>query len=87
MHLAVSFAPIGRGMEVDLVDERVLSGEYDGSIRVARHFEATSEACGGLRGRRSNIMNPKAPAIARSLIAAFLCRNMTLKSAMRMAPF
>ncbi len=48
--LAVSFAPIGRGMEVDLVDERVLSGEYDGSIKVARHFDATSDALKGAAG-------------------------------------
>lgn len=50
--LAVSFAVLGRGMEIDLVDERVLSGDLpqdaDDHVHVAVNGKAHSAATSGL---------------------------------------
>ncbi len=49
--LAVSIAPLGRGVEVDLVDERLLSGERTGPVELNGHAARN----GGPAGSRSEI--------------------------------
>lgn len=50
--LAVSFAPLGRGMEIDLVDERVLAGEIDGKVGTDSDYGVNGKALNGSNGVR-----------------------------------
>ncbi|GAB4132077.1 MAG: fatty acyl-AMP ligase [Rhodothalassiaceae bacterium] len=50
--LAVSFAPLGRGMEIDLVDERILSGDVEGKVSSNGHHGPNGKKLGGSNGVR-----------------------------------